>query len=114
MSPFARYAPTGHKLRIEQNPRCPPGGHLGFWVALVLERNLLADPNHKTNFRSIGASVFELFDMVRRLSDLPWQNKQKLVTKVTIDFNDYNYNNTKLQNRFLLSFFCVAIRSHHR
>jgi hypothetical protein len=33
-------------LRIEQNPRCPPGGHLEFWAAMVFEKNLrLVKPN---------------------------------------------------------------------
>jgi hypothetical protein len=35
---FARY---GHKLRIQQYPRCPPGGHLGFWAVLVFQMDFL-------------------------------------------------------------------------
>jgi hypothetical protein len=46
------YAPSGHKLRIEQNPRCPPGGHLGFWAALVFESNFpLVDLNPSVSAR---------------------------------------------------------------
>jgi hypothetical protein len=44
-----------------QNPRCPPGGNLEFWVALVFEGNLpLVDLNPQ---KTMGASVLELFDM---------------------------------------------------
>jgi hypothetical protein len=34
------------KLLREQNPRCPPGGHLGFRAVLVFETNL---PHVKSN-----------------------------------------------------------------
>jgi hypothetical protein len=52
----------GHKLRIEQNPRCPPSGYVGFWAALVFEIIFpgLVKPNPQKNFRSICQSVLAL------------------------------------------------------